>query len=133
MAALEKNPIVRFWWTYCEPCQEPFHWAGPPPSQGGTGHPRYPHQWWSPLTQVNHCGGWSVHYSDELGPDPSYVPQHPTGLLTDKDTVPEKFAHNRTGAAAGWTSYTQAPFDIEADKRLSSGRLASPAKPSPFV
>lgn len=42
MAAIAQDPIVRFWWTHCEPCQEPFHWQGPPPSQGGNGDPAYP-------------------------------------------------------------------------------------------
>ena len=42
MAAVGEDPVVRFWWTYCEPCQEPFHWKGPPPSQGGDGDPAHP-------------------------------------------------------------------------------------------
>ncbi|KAL3909481.1 MAG: hypothetical protein SGPRY_009411, partial [Prymnesium sp.] len=42
MAAAAQDPIVRFWWTYCEPCQQPFHWQGPPPSQGGDGDPNHP-------------------------------------------------------------------------------------------
>jgi len=39
MVRIAADPVVRFWWTYCEPCQEPLHWSGPPPSQGGAGDP----------------------------------------------------------------------------------------------
>ena len=108
MANVAASPVVRFWWTFCEPCQEPLHWKGPPPSQGGDGHPAYPGQWWSPLRQVNHCGAWSVDWSDELGPNPSFVPCHPQRMHTTKDSPPA--VHNRTGAAAGWTSWRQEPF-----------------------
>ena len=107
MAAVGEDPIVRFWWTYCEPCQEPFHWAGPPPSQGGTGDPKHPGEWWAPLKQVNHCGAWSVAYSDRW-PDPDFATNHPRGITTTKDRPPA--VHNRTGPAAGWTTYKQAPF-----------------------
>ena len=48
MAKCSDDPIILFWWTHCEPCQQPLHWEGPPPSQGGTGHPDYKDQWWSP-------------------------------------------------------------------------------------
>lgn len=111
MAAVAADPIVRFWWTFCEPCQTPLHWKGRPPSQGGAGDPKWPGEWWSPLRQVNHCGSWATDWSDCLGPHPSYVPCHPQGLVSDKDHPPA--VHNRTGAAAGWTSYAQAPFVAE--------------------
>ena len=87
MAAIDSDPIVRFWWTYCEPCQQPLSWSGPPPSQGGKG------EWWSPLKQVNHCGGWSTAWSNSLGPNPSYKPCHPRGLTSTKDSPPA--VHNR--------------------------------------
>ena len=35
MAKVGADPIVRFWWTYCEPCQAPLHWKGPPPCADG--------------------------------------------------------------------------------------------------
>lgn len=109
MAAIEADPIVRFWWTHCEPCQVPLHWDGPPPSQGGQGHTDHPGQWWAPLTQVNHCGGWSVEWSDSW-PHPNFTKQHPRGLTSTKDNPPA--VHNRNGAAKGWTSWKQSPFDI---------------------
>jgi len=107
MAAVGADPVVRFWWTFCEPCQEPLHWQGPPPSQGGTGDPKYPGEWWAPLKQVNHCGGWSTAWSSSW-PDPNFEAKHPRKLTSTKDAPPA--VHNRVGAAARWTSYTQAPF-----------------------
>ena len=106
MAAVEADPIIRFWWTYCEPCQEPLHWRGPPPSQGGKGDPAYPGEWWSPLRHVNSCGAWAAAWSARW-PNPDFVPCHPNGLTSTKDTPPA--VHNRTGPAAGWTSYKQDP------------------------
>lgn len=58
MASLDNDDIIKFWWTYCEPCQDPLTWEGPPPSQGGTGGPGG--AWWAPLKCLNHCGGWPV-------------------------------------------------------------------------
>ena len=104
MASVAADPIVRFWWTHCEPCQAPLHWKGPPPSQGGGGDPSYPGQWWSPLKQVNHCGAWATAWSDRPGPNPAFVPCHPRGLTSTKDRPPP--VHNRP---SGWTSYTQTP------------------------
>lgn len=104
MASVAADPVVRFWWTYCEPCQEPLHWRGPPPSQGGTGDAAYAGQWWAPLRQVNHCGAWATDWSAGFGPNPSFVPCHPSGLTSTKDTPPA--VHNRPSS---WTSYTQAP------------------------
>ena len=108
MARIASDPVTRYWWTFCEPCQQPLHWKGPPPSQGGTGDAEHPGQWWSPLKLVNHCGGWATAWASELGPNPTFVPCHPQNLTTTKDTPPP--VHNRTGPAASWTSYTQAPF-----------------------
>ena len=56
---------------------------------------------------VNHCGGWSTAWSSSW-PDPDFVKNHPRQITTTKDRPPG--VHNRTGAAAGWTSYKQAPF-----------------------
>lgn len=108
MARVGADPVVRFWWTYCEPCQAPLHWTGPPPSQGGTGDPRHPGEWWSPLTCVNHCGAWAVMWNPSLGPNPTFEPKHPRGLTSTKDNPPP--VHNRTGPASVWTSYLQQPF-----------------------
>ena len=108
MALLDNDPEIKHWWTYCEPCPAPLHWKGPPPSQGGTGDPQYPGEWWAPLKQVNHCGAWAVSWADSLGPNPAYTPNHPKGLASTKDAPPA--VHNRTGAASGWTSYQQQPF-----------------------
>merc|ERR1712217_136410 len=107
MAKTSEDPIIRFWWTFCEPCQEPLHWEGPPPSQGGSGDPRYEGQWWAPMKLVNHCGGWSTAWSKSW-PDPDFKANHPRGETTSKECPPS--VHNRTGAAAVWTSYTQTPF-----------------------
>lgn len=107
MKRVGEDPVVRYWWTFCEPCQQPFHWQGPPPSQGGSGDPKYPGEWWAPLKMVNHCGGWSTAWSD-FWPDPDFEPNHPRRLTTTKDAPPA--VHNRTGPASCWTSYKQTPF-----------------------
>jgi len=60
------------------------------------------------MVQVNHCGAWAVMWGSILGPNPGFVPQHPGGLTSTKDTPPS--VHNRTGAASGWTSWRQQPF-----------------------
>lgn len=106
MAAIAADPITRFWWSYCEPCQQPLHWTGAPPSQGGAGDPSFKGQWWSPLKLVTHTGAWATAWANELGPNPSYKPCHPRGLLTTKDNTPP--LHNRPPS---WTSYAQAPFE----------------------
>ena len=92
MAAVAADPIVKLWWTYCEPCQVPLHWKGPPPSQGGVGDPEHPGEWWAPMVQVNHCGGWSTAWSSKW-PDPDFVPKHPDGLTSTKERPPA--VHNR--------------------------------------
>jgi hypothetical protein len=104
MATVAADPVVRFWWTHCEVCQTPLHWTGPPPSQSGAGDPAHPGQWWAPLRQVNHCGAWAVAWSSERGPNPTYVPCHPRGLTSTKDSPPPM--HNRP---ASWTRYDQTP------------------------
>jgi len=64
MIKVEKDPVVRFWWSYCEPCQESYLWQGPPPSQGGTGASGEDKGiWWAPLIQMNHCGGWATDWA----------------------------------------------------------------------
>ncbi|GAB5362356.1 hypothetical protein AAMO2058_000789900 [Amorphochlora amoebiformis] len=84
------DPIVRKWWTYCEPCQEPFKWDGPPPSKGGDGGPGG--EWWASMEEVNHCGAWPIAYSSEY-PDPDFVPKNPEGKIsTSTDT--EGLEHN---------------------------------------
>jgi len=112
MAAVGADPVVRFWWSFCEPCQEPLHWTGLPPSQGGRGMPSHPGEWWSPMSLVNHCGAWATAWSKEW-PDPHFSPTHPEGLTTTKDSPPS--VHNRVGEASSWTSYTQAPYDVSVD------------------
>mmetsp|Transcript_10730 Transcript_10730/g.17424 ORF Transcript_10730/g.17424 Transcript_10730/m.17424 type:complete len:198 (-) Transcript_10730:134-727(-) len=76
MKAISDDEVVRKWWSFCEPCQEPFKWEGPPPSKGGDGGPDG--SWWAPMEEVNHCGAWPVAYSSEF-PDPDFVPKNPEG------------------------------------------------------
>eukprot|EP01065_Artemidia_motanka_P053101 TRINITY_DN9772_c0_g1_i1.p1 TRINITY_DN9772_c0_g1~~TRINITY_DN9772_c0_g1_i1.p1 ORF type:complete len:197 (+),score=45.52 TRINITY_DN9772_c0_g1_i1:79-669(+) len=76
MAAMEHDPLIRFWWSHCEPCQQPFHWDGPPPSQGGKGG-----EWWAPLKCLTSCGAWPVDYSSQW-PDPDFEPQNPHRRIT---------------------------------------------------
>jgi hypothetical protein len=49
------DPVIRFWWTFCEPCQQPARWTGPPPSHGGDGKDARGKggEWWAPLKQVD--------------------------------------------------------------------------------
>jgi hypothetical protein len=90
MALIGQDPVVKLWWSYCEPCQQPFHWEGPPPSQGGSGGPKG--AWWDPLVCLNHCGAWPVQYASAW-PDPDFVPQNPLGLTSTPATpLP---VHNR--------------------------------------
>jgi L-rhamnose mutarotase len=109
MAAVAADPVVRFWWSFCEPCQEPRHWDGAPPSQGGCGKPSHPSEWWSPLKLVNHCGSWSTSWASSW-PDPDFEPNHPQRLTSTKDAPPP--VHNRP---SGWTNYTQEPYDVARD------------------
>jgi len=90
MAAVDADPIVRRWWSYCEPCQEPLHWEGKPPSQGGDGGEGG--AWWAEMQCLNHCGGWPVAWSQSY-PDPDFKPNNPGGKTTDKDHPPP--VHNR--------------------------------------
>ena len=73
MAAIEADPVVLRWWSYCEPCQQPLHWEGKPPSQGGDGGEGG--AWWAEMKCLNHCGGWSVAWSQSW-PDPDFSPNN---------------------------------------------------------
>lgn len=91
MKMLDNDPTIKFWWTHCEPCQEPFQWSGPPPSQGGTGGEGG--AWWAPMKCLNHCGGWPTAWSKSW-PDPDFVTNNPDQQrsgLTDLDGL----KHNR--------------------------------------
>mmetsp|Transcript_5801 Transcript_5801/g.10872 ORF Transcript_5801/g.10872 Transcript_5801/m.10872 type:complete len:192 (+) Transcript_5801:66-641(+) len=84
MKAIGEDPVVNRWWSFCEPCQEPYHWDGPTPSQGGDGGPGG--AWWDPLVCLNHCGGWPVLYSNRW-PDPDFVPNNPKGMTSSSSQV----------------------------------------------
>ena len=86
MKKCSDNEMIKFWWSYCEPCQEPLHWEGPPPSQGGTG------DWWSPMKCLNHCGAWPVAWATEF-PDPDHIPQNPHRKISTSSNPPP--VHNR--------------------------------------
>jgi len=101
MANIAADPIVRWWWSFCEPCQEPFHWSGPPPSQGGGGDPARPGEWWAPLRLATHCGAWATAWA-KAWPNPDFERNRPELPLTSKDAPPP--LHNRP---SWWTSYTQ--------------------------
>ena len=87
MARVAADPVVRFWWSHCEPCQRPARWAGPPPSQGGDGAAADvgapPGDWWASLKLVGHCGAWATAWS-ATWPDPDFCANHPRGLTTTK-------------------------------------------------
>ena len=85
MAKIAADPIVLRWWSFCEPCQEPLQWSGPPPSQGGSGGPGG--QWWSDLELLNSCGAWPVEYSSTW-PDPDFAPKNPRGLTSTSANPP---------------------------------------------
>jgi len=87
MQKISEDPIVKLWWSYCEPCQDPLHWDGPPPSQGGSNG-----NWWEPLVCVNHCGAWPTEYSS-VWPHPDFMPQNPQHKTSTIDTPPD--IHNR--------------------------------------
>lgn len=84
MAQIAADPIVKKWWSFCEPCQEPLNWSGPPPSQGGTGNGG---QWWAELELINSCGAWPVEYSSAW-PDPDFVPKNPQQLRSSSNEPP---------------------------------------------
>eukprot|EP00755_Sulcionema_specki_P013415 Sspe_Gene.53900::Locus_29772_Transcript_1_1_Confidence_1.000_Length_737::g.53900::m.53900 len=83
MKKLETDPMIKYWWSFCEPCQEPLKWSGPPPSQGGKG------DWWSPLKCINSCGAWSIAWADEY-PDPDFTPCNPHGKTSTSSSPPAK-------------------------------------------
>jgi L-rhamnose mutarotase len=70
MRAIAQDPIVRKWWSECEPCQQPFsHWPkdAEPPSRGNSQD-----SWWSPMECVAHCGHWPVAFAQSQR-DPDFV------------------------------------------------------------
>jgi len=77
MKEIGEDPVVIRWWSFCEPCQDPFHWSGKPPSKGGKGE-QPGDSWWAPLKCLNHCGAWPVLFSSKF-PDPAFFPQNPQG------------------------------------------------------
>ncbi len=82
MAAVAADPVTKKWWTFCEPCQQPFQWSGKPPSQGGNGD-KEGDSWWSPMTEVAHCGMWPTSWSNTY-PDPNFVRKNPEAKLTSE-------------------------------------------------
>jgi len=76
MAAISNDPVVKKWWSECEPCQIPFsHFKlgfDKPPSQSGTA------DWWAPLKCLCHCGHWPIMYSSEYY-DPLWRANNPNG------------------------------------------------------
>eukprot|EP00512_Aurantiochytrium_limacinum_P000530 CAMPEP_0171493308 /NCGR_PEP_ID=MMETSP0958-20121227/4892_1 /TAXON_ID=87120 /ORGANISM="Aurantiochytrium limacinum, Strain ATCCMYA-1381" /LENGTH=210 /DNA_ID=CAMNT_0012026921 /DNA_START=233 /DNA_END=865 /DNA_ORIENTATION=- len=86
MANIAKDPVVKSWWSFCEPCQEPLKWEGPPPSEGGTGG--MGGEWWASMTNINHCGAWPVYWTDRM-PDPDFKPQNRHGLKSTRETPPQ--------------------------------------------
>ena len=104
MARCGSDPIINFWWSHCEPCQEPLHWKGPPPSQGGKGDPDFLDEWWSPMKMLNHCGGWATAYSQSW-PNPDHVPANPHGKTSTLQNPPA--VHNRPPE---WTTPANNPF-----------------------
>ena len=93
MASVESDPIIRKWWSYCEPCQEPAQWEGPPPSAGGGGGPNS--AWWASLKCLNSCGAWPTAWSSEC-PDPDFAPNRPDFSLVSTFAKPAVLVHNRT-------------------------------------
>ena len=93
MAAVEADPVIRKWWSFCEPCQEPAQWEGPPPSAGGDGGPNS--AWWAPLKCLNSCGAWPTAWSTEM-PDPDFAPNRPDPALVSTFAKPAGLVHNRT-------------------------------------
>ncbi|GBG24065.1 Hypothetical Protein FCC1311_002832 [Hondaea fermentalgiana] len=82
MARIARDPVVKSWWSFCEPCQEPLNWHGSPPSQGGSGGGG-DNEWWATLTNINHCGAWPVYFSDRM-PDPDFQPPKVHDLKTPR-------------------------------------------------
>jgi L-rhamnose mutarotase len=93
MKACDDDPTIQRWWTYCEPCQNPFHWEGPPPSQQGKGGKGG--EWWASMKCLNHCGGWPVAWTDAHGPPPGWVKNNPFGKESTSSSEPNHLQHNR--------------------------------------
>ena len=68
MAKLNNSPVSHYWWSFCEPCQEPLDPSFTPPSKGGD-------KWWSEMILLNSCGAWPTAWATEY-PDPDFVPQN---------------------------------------------------------
>eukprot|EP01061_Rhynchopus_euleeides_P038158 TRINITY_DN65584_c0_g1_i1.p2 TRINITY_DN65584_c0_g1~~TRINITY_DN65584_c0_g1_i1.p2 ORF type:complete len:206 (+),score=78.52 TRINITY_DN65584_c0_g1_i1:32-619(+) len=86
MKRLNEDPGSHFWWSYCEPCQEPMDPSVTvPPSKGGK-------VWWSPLKLINSCGAWPTAWAAEY-PDPDFEPQNPAGKRSTSANPPP--VHNR--------------------------------------
>jgi L-rhamnose mutarotase len=120
MDAIANDPIVLKWWSYCEPCQQPFsqwrrtkvndnkyHAAAaadddddhhhhhdplvpPPPPPSQGGQGG---DWWAPLKCLTHCGHWAIQYSPLLR-DPAWVPQNPHGMTSTASDPPITSSNN---------------------------------------
>ena len=107
MASVSADPIVRKWWTYCEPCQVPAKWDGPPPSAGGDGGEGS--EWWAELKCLNHCGAWPTAWSNEC-PDPSFVANNKRGARSTF-VAPGPLQHNRTSEVTAGLAAELAEFE----------------------
>jgi hypothetical protein len=85
MQAMANDPVMKVWWTKCEPCQEPFsQWPSkdtPLLSQGGSG------DWWTPLVCLNHCGHWATTEYGEGLRDPNFAPQNREGKTNKNEEI----------------------------------------------
>ena len=95
MDAISNDPIIRKWWSYCEPCQIPFSQYSqldiPPPSKGGGGGGGEGEgksgDWWAPLVCLCHCGHWPTSYTSKLR-DPDWEPKNPQGKISTSSNPP---------------------------------------------
>ena len=91
MDAISNDPIIRKWWSYCEPCQIPFSQYSqldiPPPSKGGGGGEGKSGDWWAPLVCLCHCGHWPTSYTSKLR-DPDWEPKNPHGKISTSSNPP---------------------------------------------
>jgi L-rhamnose mutarotase len=101
MDAISHDAATREWWTYCEPCQEPFaeNWPSGqiPPSQQDPSNSPLQGDWWAPLTCVGFNGHWPVEYSDELR-DPEYTPQNTYASISTRFNPPSSSNASTTSA-----------------------------------
>ena len=132
MALCDADPVVRNWWSYCEPCQDPLHWEGPPPSQSGTGGPGG--AWWDSMACLNHCGACAQCRHD----NPRH-PLHGLGGSAPHHTVADHAVtqpHNGhrhphfAVFAGGWpTSWSTQWPDPDFKCNQPDGKLSSSAAP----